>query len=92
MSDTVVRVVVEPHYDDDPDRPDARVGMASCVRCLSELQAGMSEEGIPVGVASPESYARQQFGVTDDGWQVWCVRHQCNIVHISVNVKPQKES
>lgn len=31
---------------------------------------------------SPESYAHINFGATEKGIQAWCVRHNCNIVHI----------
>lgn len=43
-----------------------------CGKCLNEL---------PVG-ESPMSYARQSTGWTKLGLQIWCVRHDCNIIHI----------
>jgi len=43
-----------------------------CQLCAEELPA---EE-------SPESYARFSIGWTVAGLQVWCVRHDVNIIHI----------
>jgi len=31
---------------------------------------------------SPKDYARIQAGFTPEGLQVWCNRHECNVVHI----------
>jgi len=31
---------------------------------------------------SPESYARLSVGMTQEGLQVWCVRHDCNVMHV----------
>ena len=31
---------------------------------------------------SPREYQKIQVGWTDHGIQVWCVRHDCNIVHL----------
>jgi hypothetical protein len=43
-----------------------------CRRCLSELPDG----------ESPESWARLSVGWTAIGLQVWCVRHDVNLLHI----------
>jgi hypothetical protein len=43
-----------------------------CKECLSELP---KEE-------SPKSFQRIQVGFTQKGIQVWCVRHNINIVHL----------
>ena len=43
-----------------------------CGRCLEEMPAGMS----------PKEYQRIQVGFTEIGLQVWCVRHDMNVVHI----------
>lgn len=59
-----------------PDRPipnDNRIRMyAHCHRCLAELPNG----------ESPEGYARLSVGYTEIGWQVWCVRHDVNVMHV----------
>ena len=43
-----------------------------CGKCLKEVPEG----------TSPREYQRIQVGWTDRGLQVWCVRHDCNVVHI----------
>lgn len=45
---------------------------AHCARCLGELPKN----------ETPESYARYAVGFTKIGLQVWCNRHDCNIIHI----------
>ena len=44
----------------------------NCSQCIKELPEG----------ESPESYARFSIGFTTLGIQVWCLRHDCNIIHI----------
>lgn len=44
-----------------------------CARCLAEL---------PGSGESAESYSRLNVGWTAIGLQVWCRRHNANIVHI----------
>lgn len=43
-----------------------------CLQCLNELPPG----------ESPRSYQKIQAGFTKYGIQVWCVRHESNIMHI----------
>ena len=43
-----------------------------CRLCLAELPDN----------ESPESYARYSIGYTEIGLQIWCTRHNCNIIHI----------
>ena len=43
-----------------------------CRRCLSERPAG----------ESPNSYARLAVGMTKEGLQIWCNRHECNVMHV----------
>ena len=43
-----------------------------CKQCLEE---------VPIG-ASPKEYSKTQTGWTELGLQVWCNRHEINIVHI----------
>ena len=47
-----------------------------CKRCIDEIQSGKA------GRVSPRDYARLSFGFTVEGLQVWCVRHECNVIHI----------
>ena len=43
-----------------------------CGKCLDELPEG----------ESPQDYARTQAGWTPQGIQVWCNRHNCNVMHM----------
>ena len=43
-----------------------------CVKCLDEIPDGVS----------PQEYAMTQAGWTPQGMQVWCNRHNCNVVHM----------
>lgn len=31
---------------------------------------------------SPKEYARLEAGFTKLGFQVWCIRHNCNVLHV----------
>lgn len=46
-----------------------------CGLCIEEYMK--SEERI-----SPKDYAKTQTGFTAQGIQVWCNRHECNILHV----------
>lgn len=48
-----------------------------CALCLEEIPEDVS----------PRDWARTQTGFTSKGVQVWCVRHDCNIVHIDFEGK-----
>lgn len=43
-----------------------------CVICLEEIPDGMS----------PQEWTSLEVGWTKEGLQVWCKRHECNVVHI----------
>ena len=43
-----------------------------CGKCLDELPDGLS----------PQEYRELDVGWTDKGLQIWCIRHDCNVVHI----------
>lgn len=45
-----------------------------CRRCLEENP----------GVESPRDFARFECGWTKAGFQVWCVRHDCNVTAIDL--------
>ena len=49
-----------------------------CGKCIKEYQ---SDESLRKTI-SPKDYARIQAGWTKQGLQVWCNRHDCNIIHI----------
>jgi hypothetical protein len=48
-----------------------------CKRCLEELPAG----------TSPREWVRMEAGFTQLGIQVWCVRHEANILHVDFEGK-----
>lgn len=52
--------------------PNAIVRYFHCGRCLRELPQG----------ESPQSYASLECGMTPDGFQVWCKRHNVNVVRV----------
>ena len=43
-----------------------------CKRCLSEMPDG----------TSPREWAKLEVGWTDLGLQVWCMRHDINVMHV----------
>jgi hypothetical protein len=45
-----------------------------CGKCLKEL--------VDQGGGSPRDYARLSVGWTAKGFQVWCNRHDCNVMHV----------
>ncbi|MEL0071646.1 MAG: hypothetical protein VW981_02090 [Rhodobiaceae bacterium] len=50
-------------------------GYIACSKCADEV--GQSDPP-----ASLQDYARLDAGFTDYGLQIWCRRHQVNVVHI----------
>ncbi len=43
-----------------------------CAKCFDAMPDGVS----------PKEYQRIQAGWTEQGLQIWCTRHECNIIHI----------
>lgn len=54
------------------------VAYLHCSKCLEEMKADPELEA----ALSPKEYSKVQVGWTKQGLQVWCNRHECNIVHI----------
>lgn len=50
-------------------------GYINCGKCLDELPEGQS----------PKEYARLNVGLTPHGIQVWCVRHDCDVIHYTLD-------
>jgi len=50
------------------------VAYLHCSLCLKELDK--------LEDMSPQEYARYSVGYTKKGLQLWCNRHNCNIIHI----------
>lgn len=48
------------------------VAFMHCGRCLAELPDG----------TSPQEWVQIEAGWTPLGFQVWCKRHDCNVLHV----------
>ena len=66
---------------DGPENTNQITAFFHCRRCFEEQMAAMSQEGNPPQM-SPADYARIEVGWTKRGFQVWCRRHDANIVHV----------
>ncbi len=53
----------------------------NCRKCIEELPPG----------TTPQEYTKIDVGYTSKGVQVWCVRHNINIVHIEMETPPEIE-
>ncbi len=49
-----------------------------CGLCLNELDQVRKKEP-----KSPREYAELEVGWTKEGIQIWCKRHNCNVIHIN---------
>jgi len=58
-------------HNNDSDVENMITAFIHCKQCIKEL-----EDIAPI---SPRDYARIEFGYTKKGFQVRCVRHECNI-------------
>jgi len=47
-----------------------------CARCADDVAKGRA------GAVSMRDYGRLEAGFTERGVQVWCLRHDVNVVHI----------
>jgi hypothetical protein len=68
------------------------VGFFHCQLCIDELSEISRRNNQP---QSPETYQRLEVGYTTIGIQVWCRRHQVNVMHFdfeghNVPVNPQR--
>lgn len=52
-----------------------------CGRCLAEFSAGLADG------RSPADYSRLSVGFTRLGIQVWCTRHNANVLHMDFQGK-----
>jgi hypothetical protein len=59
------------------NEPDAITSYIHCQRCVAEVPAG----------ESPKSYARLSVGLTKDGIQVYCARHEINVTRMAIQEK-----
>lgn len=51
----------------------------NCIR--SHVHCALCLESVPDGV-SPQEWRQTEVGWTEKGLQVWCARHDCNIMHV----------
>lgn len=56
-------------------------GIPNSNNIFQYLHCGLCIEEIPKGT-SPRAWSQLEVGMTDIGLQVWCKRHECNVVHI----------
>lgn len=54
------------------------VAMLHCALCLDEWKANEQVNR----TMSPRDWAELEVGWTRQGIQVWCKRHECNVVHM----------
>ena len=54
------------------------VAYLHCGKCIADRQAGHPE----TLDTSPATYSRLSVGWTREGFQVWCQRHSCNVMHV----------
>lgn len=47
-----------------------------CAKCADEVARGAA------GSVSMRDHGRLEAGFTERGLQVWCLRHDCNVVHV----------
>ena len=73
---------LEPERKDGPDCEHEIVMYLHCGLCLEEWKAGKAKG------MSPSDYQRNEVGWTKRGIQVWCKRHDCNVLHMDFeNIK-----
>jgi hypothetical protein len=53
-----------------------------CGLCIAEWNEKNKIGAVGSPVESPASYARLSVGWTDIGLQVWCNRHNCNVINV----------
>ena len=48
---------------------------------VTHLHCGLCMDELPSG-ETPQSYTMYEVGFTPQGIQIWCKRHDCNVVHL----------
>lgn len=63
-----------------------------CRKCLEELQASAAQVWSAFEVRpSPREYAQLEVGYTEVGVQVWCKRHEINVVNLDFDGQKVKK-
>lgn len=65
---------VQAIYHSDPSEPCGISAFVHCAKCLAEK---------PQDVSAAE-WSRTQMGPHAKGYQIWCVRHDCNVAVIEI--------
>ena len=78
MSKPTVQVV---HYDGKKEKEQCSLYL-NCKQCLDELPQGQS----------PREFKRLDVGLTKDGLQVWCTRHNVNVDRMEWRVHPDAKA
>jgi hypothetical protein len=81
-------MVAEKKRDIPATAPDESASFIHCKKCVEEIEFG--------GGGSPRDYSRLSVAFTEIGLQVWCDRHNINVMHIDfqgmkhpANLKPK---
>jgi len=70
----------DPEWDDISNKQSGEMFL-HCGMCSAEFQEGHPD----TWGQSPKEYARQQGAWTRQGLQIWCTRHDVNLIHIDFN-------
>lgn len=52
------------------------VSMLHCKKCIDEFKAGKHPN------KTPRDISHYEVGWTTFGFQAWCIRHECNVLHV----------
>lgn len=69
--------------DGDSRIPNEIKGFYHCKKCIEEA----TKIAARAGSASPRHYAKLEFGVTKSGFQLFCVRHEINVMKIEISLE-----
>jgi len=62
-----------------------------CRKCLEEIQASAAQVSAFGVRPSPREYAQLEVGYTKVGVQVWCKRHEINVLNLDFNGQKVKK-
>ena len=66
------------------DNEQAELSSENCITTFMHCKLCLAERPDDV---SPREFASMEVGFTKEGVQVWCRRHECNIMHIDFQVQ-----
>ena len=56
--------------------------LIQCSFCVAELPEEFDEDVPEYSKIHPQEYQKLLVGFTENGLQVWCMRHDCNVLNI----------